>query len=366
MRKIKVLQPSDYSFDRIIEAKAQGKEAFIVSLFGYEYLSQEKELDITVIYPDRNKRITKILTKLFKLEGRNFLLQLKTIKLSSKFDVVYYATDRHPYLIALARLFGFCKCPILMVSHFTYNPRTVKSIVKRLILRIERFFVYRGIDRIVFASQNVLDLAKEKCKIPKRHWTNAGWGADLDYFSKEEKFKKPFEDYYFAAGSANRDYHTLIEAFRQMPDKYLIISISPANLKNEYPLPENVKVFDYTKYGIDVYVHLRDLYQDSLAVLIPVMKENHVPNGASVLVEALACGKAIFATDLPSNFIEIEKERIGKVAQIHDAKDWIRIINDTTYYDLKCMGEKARMIAETRYNYKLFANNIIKYIKEIV
>lgn len=365
--RIRIVQPTDWSFEPMDNYIKNGGDAFSVSRFGYE-LFKERGIDVLSVTPDYSKWYAKVLRKLLKLEGCNLVLQVQLIKNSKNCDLVYYSADRHPYLIALARKFGICKKPVLMVCHFSYDTRTVNSKLKKMILAIERKLVFSSIDQVMFNCETLMNLASEDFKVPKKHLVNSGWGADLKYFKRGDYgIHEKIKPFYFAAGGANRDYHTLIEAFR-LTKQTLVISCPKEVIEREKPLPDNIIFFDYSKYGLDAYHLLREYYHDCEAVLIPVQNKNHVANGASVFVEAMACGKPIIVSDINTNFLDVEKEDIGLKAKMHDPESWSAVIEYAASHreHMKEMGRKAYDIAASRYNYELFANNVSKYIKEMV
>ena len=366
-QRFKVLQPTDWSFEPMDKYNSSGGDAFSVSRFGYEYL-RDYNIDVDFYVPDYSKTYAKLLKKILKLEGCNLILQIALIKKSKSYDVIYYSADRHPYLLALARRFRICHAPILMVSHFSYDTRAVESREKKHILKLERKVVFKSIDQVVFNCETLLKLACEDYNIPYKDRVNSGWGADLDYFARGKYgIHDDIKPYYFAAGGANRDYHTIIEAFRKLPYR-LVLSCPKSVIDEEKSLPENIIYFDYAKYGVSASEYLREFYHDAKAVLIPIMSRNHVANGASVFVEALACGKPILISDLPTNFLDVEEEQIGYKVALHDINGWIGAIQhmeQLSMPELDTMGTNAKKIAEMRYNYKHFTEIVAKYIKDL-
>ena len=364
--RIKILQPTDWSFKPMNDYIKSGGEAFSVSRFGYE-LFESRGVDVDWVSPNYNSSIVRLLAKFFKLEGCNLVLQWTIIRLCKNYDVIYYSADRHPYLLALAKKLKICKKPVLMVCHFSYDLSTVDSKLKKLILAIERKLVYSSMDKILFNCETLMNLATENGKLPQRHRNNSGWGADLNFFKRGEYgVYKGIQPFYFAAGGANRDYHTLIEAFRKLPYK-LVLSCPRSVIEEESPLPDNIIHFDYCGYGFERYDMLRSYFHDCRAVLIPVKYRNHVANGASVFVEALACGKPIIVTDLKSNFLDVEKENIGLKVKINSAEDWCDKINyiENNLEILEAMGKNSYEIAKNRYNYELFTDNVVKALREL-
>jgi glycosyltransferase involved in cell wall biosynthesis len=363
---IKILQPTDWPFQPMDDYIAKGGDAFSVSRFGYE-LFKDKNVDVDWIAPHHHKKITKILTKLFKLEGSNLILQCQLIKQSKNYDVIYYSADRHPYLLAFARKLRLCRTPVLMLCHFSYDTRAVDSKLKKLLLRMERKLVFSGLDQIVFNCKTLMNLAIEDGDLPERHRIICGWGADLNYFSRGRKgCHADIQPYYFAAGGANRDYHTIVEAFRKLPYR-LVISCPKKEIEAESPLPENIIFFNYKKNGFQAYAKLRSYYYDSKAVLIPINHRNHVANGASVLVESLACGKPILISDLETNFIDVEKEQVGLKVRMHDVDDWVRAVNYLEEHSerLETMSQNAYRLAKEQYNYELFTEHIVAALRKL-
>lgn len=241
---MKVIQASTWPFKQQYEKNSNKEiDSFSVSRFGYEYLRElVGETGYQVIAP-RESWITNFLKKIIGNEGKNLVLQIIVAKASKNTDIIYYPTDRHCLLLPILRKLRICKCPILMVSHFTYNRTCVESKIKKILITIERWLVYHWIDRIVFASEHILQLAKEDCSVPLRHQHFVGWGADLNYFSKKTDSIYSFP-YFLSAGGANRDYATLIRAFKKI-NYNLVLSCDPKSVESEINTPPHYQQYSY-------------------------------------------------------------------------------------------------------------------------
>lgn len=368
MGKVKVLQPSDRSFDSMDRFIESGGVAFSVSRYGYEYLCKVEDFELDLLVSKDSDPIIKLLKPILKHEANNLVLQLKLIFASQKADIIYYASDRHPYLIALARLIGLCRCPILMVCHFTYNTKLVDSLLKKIALRIERWLVYKGVDKLLFLSNSIKKLAIDDYDVPARHRNVCNWGADLKYFSEESETDISLPDqYYFSSGGAKRDYRTLIDAFRKLP-YVLVISCARDVFEENEPLPKNVIHYDFSAHGFKCFADLRRLNQGAKAVLIPIIEKNHVANGNSTFVEALACGKPILISNTGNNFLDVEDKKIGIKIEMSDVEDWIRNIEylEQNPEHFAKMSKNSYNMAKMNCNYELFSSVIVSHLRSLI
>ncbi|MBL8484252.1 MAG: glycosyltransferase family 4 protein, partial [Rhodocyclaceae bacterium] len=96
------------------------------------------------------------------------------------------------------------------------------------------------------------------------------------------------EAYFFAGGTSNRDYATLVEAFRGLSVR-LVIACHPADLAG-LELPPNVKAV-HGAYG----ERFNDLLEGARAVVLPI-RETGVSAGQLVLIDAMRAGKACVVT----------------------------------------------------------------------
>lgn len=96
--------------------------------------------------------------------------------------------------------------------------------------------------------------------------------------------------YIFAGGGEGRDYRTLVEAMRQLPDIRLVIAARPRNLEG-LRLPDNVTAHSNLAHG-DFW----RLLDDSRFMALP-LRDAETACGHITLVGAYHLGKPIVATD---------------------------------------------------------------------
>lgn len=276
----------------------------------------------------------------------------------------------HLLPLCLAKWIGILKTPAFVVSHFMYNTQYANSKLKKLFIKFERWLVYRTIDKISFASPNLLSVAQQDYNVPKRHLNTCYWGANMHYFDST-KFSEPARrDIYIGVGGTNRDYDTLTQAFSGMSNCKCEIYAKYNNTNKARVLPDNLAFVNLmTGHTMnDAFKLLRDKYYHCKAVLIPIKTINDVPNGATVLVEALAMGRPVIITKSATNYIDVEKEGIGLTVEQGDVNGWI---NAVTYLEnhpeeLKAMSLRAYEFAVKHYNDDNFSKIIYLQMADTV
>jgi len=156
-----------------------------------------------------------------------------------------------------------------------------------------RLKAHRQIDTIFVYARTQHEFAEERLGIPAAQ-------IPLIPFHADERFYRPLpniptnENQICAAGLEWRDYPTLIEAVRGMPD--LSVKLAAASPWSKHAdetanraLPAHVTARRYA------YDELRTLYAASSFVVVPLY-ENDFQAGVTTILEAMAMGKAVIAT----------------------------------------------------------------------
>ena len=127
-------------------------------------------------------------------------------------------------------------------------------------------------------------------------------------------------DYVVAAGRTFRDYPTLIEAARSLETPVVIVagkntvaSSLPSNINMRFDVPAS---------------ELAELVANSLAVAVP-LEARKISTGQSVVLQAMAYGKAVIATRGPGTEDYIEHMRTGILVDPGDVgafRDAIRLV----------------------------------------
>lgn len=338
------------------------------SEFGY-YTMKRNGVDITPYTPEWSGWKGWLKKRNPHLFGPLFT-QLGFLTRQGGYDVIYVAFDMHLLPLAIVKMLGVCRKPVFVLSHFTYNSKYSTSIFKRIYKSIERKLVFRFIDKLSFANEVLLKIANNEGSVPLRHSNYANWGATIGFYDKSLYDIPSNENFYMAAGGMNRDYHTLIRAFKRITTTELRVFAKYRDYTGGEDLPENVHFMNLMDGNTYVSAHkvLRDNYHNCKAILLPIDYINDVPNGATVLVEALAMGKPIIITSADTNYIDVEKEGCGLTVKSHDVDDWVRVLTYLENHpdEVHKMGQKSYELAMTKYNDKIFTHTILEQMTELV
>jgi glycosyltransferase involved in cell wall biosynthesis len=144
--------------------------------------------------------------------------------------------------------------------------------------RINHFVVYSEFERKQYAKYFNIPIKK----IHMLHWAMEKPQTDITFTPSNK-------EYYCSVGGEGRDYQTLIDTFKHLPQFNLIIVTRP-NTLDHIDIPSNVSVF----YNLSSKKFWR-IVEKSKAVIVPLIDEN-TACGHITLVGAMKLGKAIITS----------------------------------------------------------------------
>lgn len=166
------------------------------------------------------------------------------------------------------------------------------------------------------------------------------------------------ERYFFAGGTSNRDYRTLLDAFKDMNEN-LRISCFPKDL-NGLSVPRNVRVL-YGVYRDDFLDCMRKAY----AVIITI-DDIRISTGQLVLLDAMRLGKAIIATRCYSmaDYVDESCAIFVKPHSSNDLKAAVKyLLNNKNALDN--LANEARKRYESNFTIKDYAKRIACTLNQI-
>lgn len=242
----------------------------------------------------------------------------------------------------------------------------LSNLIKRNPSGLKGWVVRKAIasaDAVICPSRAQANFLIQKGFDPKKIFS-ALYGIDTDFYQQNiHPETHPISTrYIFSAGrDIGRDYSVLMEAVRGL-DVKVVIGAMPRNFPGIENFPGNVTVRYFPQK------QMPDLYYHSEFVVIPTIPEHKLAgsdcSGQYVLLEAMACGKAVITTErstLPDYF---EAGLDGLTVPPEDPqalKDAIkRLWSDPA--QAKQMGEHARKKALSLFTTKRFAADLAKII----
>jgi glycosyltransferase involved in cell wall biosynthesis len=201
-----------------------------------------------------------------------------------------------------------------------------------------------------------LDIKEE---VYRNRFTSTQWGPDITYYEKYCLNRLPFEqcEFFISAGHTDRDFDLLIEAFRGLPYK-LKIFCTPDSIPLSKEIPSNVEL----NWEITFSKDLIPFYQKSIAILIPLKypAEKEGCQGMTSLQDVLTFGKPTIITKNPCLNIDVEKEGLGYMVNMHDVTGWkekveILATNPEVWEN---MSRSSAQVFKSKVNSVIFADHL--------
>lgn len=225
----------------------------------------------------------------------------------------------HLLILFLAAV-GLYRKPIYAYLH--HEP-LVKNGIKSRFYKL----MFRGIRHLFFLSELTLTetikpgiVAKEKCSVP-------GWGADMDFYSKIDTSDN---GWFVSTGKENRDFDTLIEAFRLSEARLHIMTANRHNGANYENLGEKCKDIPNIKVTIldnssSNYTQMVREMASARALVCPLLPEKlNYCVGLSTIADAEGLGKPLIITANPYHDNRLSGDGTYRVSTVND---WIDAIN---------------------------------------
>ncbi len=198
--------------------------------------------------------------------------------------------------LALALWLRRSRAAVLMQVHGHYLDGRKFALLAPLLRRLPRL-------HLLCLSEALRDRLVGEHGFDPARCRSVGYGVDTGFFDPA-RHPAPAVDgppLLLAAGQANRDWTTLIEAVRGLPVRLRVAAASPwmdAPERAPAGLPPNVEF-----RPADGYEGLRALYAEARAVVVPMHPAGHAC-GYAVMAEAMAMGRPLVVTRLaaPSDF----------------------------------------------------------------
>lgn len=280
-------------------------------------------------------------------------------------DAVYATHYKGLELLILLRAIGIFRKPIVVWHHQPIV--TPKSKLREWGGRL----FYRGMDRLIFFSQKLVDDSLHSPKANPKRMVVGHWGADLDFYDRMRNQEKDARFVFIATGKEQRDQHTLIEAFNRtgLPLK-LYIGINPD------PTVPNPNLDAVRSYKPAANIDVREIcgllpYEIALDVakaqcVAICCKHTRYTAGLTTVVEAMALGLPMVCSRNPQIPIDFDREGCGISVEYGDVEGWQRATSYLASHpdEARRMGERGRLIAEERFNDRQCASEVAAVLKE--
>lgn len=182
------------------------------------------------------------------------------------------------------------------------------SVLKRLLMANKnkpvKLFLLKSLlkelDGVITLSLVQKKYLEEKLSFLRGKVFSVPIGVDIDFYKYTEKGRK---NYYLSVGRDNsRDYETIVDVAREMPDREFHFVCLPRNVEKIKDLPDNTKVFFNLSFP-----DLRRKLEEARALLLITHDDSRFDgsgeaSGVTVLVEAMAVGIPIIASH--KNYID--------------------------------------------------------------
>jgi glycosyltransferase involved in cell wall biosynthesis len=354
--KPRVFLINNYSMERAYSLWEKGLSGSH-HVWGKVELDKSGKVDMTVFPHEKYKFFNKI----GKFFGIGHLDQQIRILFNLRhFDILYSPYSKsNTKLLLFLKVLGLFRKPIVVTIH---QPFWFGKNDSRLVRLYSRLYIL-NYSASIFLSEPLLEKSIRLLKIPEKAYKNkfslSQWGPDMSYYERYCLKRKSFEecDIFISAGHTDRDFETLIEAFRGL-DYKLKIFCTPTSIPNTVDIPPNVEV----NWEVTLSYDLIPYYQQSIAILIPLKYPLYKEGcqGMTSLQDVVSFGKPLIMTRNPCLNLDVEKEGIGYCVDMYDVKGWkekLKLLKENKDIWLE-MSNNSQLTFKEKFNSKIFASHL--------
>ena len=213
-----------------------------------------------------------------------FIGSVRAILLARKTKASILVTHEPTIAFWCATLLSILRMKVTIFAH-SFNFSNLPGPFKRRLFslayrRVERFAVFSEMERGLYA--NAFRLNRSKLDFIR-------WGVNCPTLT-DPGTPMISGDYISAVGGNSRDYRTLVDAARSLPQSNFVLVARPENLLN-IELPKNVKVYKNIPFG-----NAMNLLAFSKATVLPLDRTD-APCGHVTIVAAMYLGVPVIATN---------------------------------------------------------------------
>jgi len=359
---MKVLLVNNYSMENAYDLYKKGVSGS-QHVWGKIELERRGEIEMVIFKHEKYGFLNK-LGKWLKISHLD--QQIRILNNLKSFDILYapYSSTNTRLLVFLKWL-GLFRKPIVVTIH---QPVFSSGKSKKLSNFLAKKFILQY-EASIFLSEALMRKTVEMLRVPEvianQKFSTAQWGPDTDFYHSDEP-EIPLEDcnYFISAGQTDRDYDTLIEAFRGI-DYSLKIFCSKKTMPKTKDIPANVSI---DSKGMP-YFELLNHYKKSRAILIPLRypPEKEGCQGMTSLQDVIALGKPTIITTNRSLNLDVEKEGFGIFVEMGDVEGWRKaiklLIEDKA--TLNNMGLNAKRTYLEKFNSQIFADKLQEVLVKV-
>jgi glycosyltransferase involved in cell wall biosynthesis len=277
------------------ERHARGEVAGELGPYGAEQLQREgftlSWTDGAQRLPWRSPVVARPLRKLGTLRpelagARGALASLRPIASADLMLAMFEDEGMAPAFLRGAGVPPFSNRPLVLV--LCWLAQTCGELEQKALTAHRRALA--GADRVCFFSRNQGDVLERELGLSAERLRCVPFGIDDRFFTPPNTSVE--EGYVLAVGrDRNRDHRTLLEAVRGSGTPVRLVSPSPELAAMAPPNVQVLESVDHRGY--------RELLAGAAVVAVPTTAPRY-PSGQTVVLEAMAMGKAVVTTDSPA------------------------------------------------------------------
>lgn len=347
--------------------------------YDFSEILAEARNEITVFTPDYGQNIEEkhnfkvtLLKPWLKMGLGAFLPQL-LFKLPN-FDIIYlhYPFFGTAEVVWLEKIILPKKFKLIIHFHMDVTGLSLFAKILSLPTRIIQNSLFKKVDTITCASLDYVKnsrLANIYKKYPAK-FKEIPFGVDTDKFFPAIKKDSNIKNILFVGALDKAHYfkgvNILLKAISELGIKNYELRITgDGDLKSSYEkLAEKLDIKDRVEFlGKASDEELPKIYQEADLFVLPSINKNEA--FGLVLLEAMACGVPVIASDLPGVRTVFQDEKQGllcKPGDVNDLKNKIeKILADEE--KRKIMGQEARKLVLEKYSWQEVSKKLNEVIK---